>query len=237
MIMESNISNIDFQDFYDMITDLGENIKFKLDDGREINTKCAIVPQHKKVNSDGIYQKYGNMIFPDGYEQQELLWGEYFERESVPNGTKSILRGISNEVICDGKIGTVYVAECNETVDIVSYFETETNTETGDTEETPVYAYKNIPVYMKMETREQTSTQIGSVIQTSTILIIPAKYNLSLNNVILKDNFIWDSENKKNIWAKTRYKIESIDTSMMSYNGKTGQFKGVLTCLLSEDKR
>ena len=57
MIMESNISNIDFQDFYDMITDLGENVKFKLDDGRELNTKCAIVPQHKKVNSDGVYQK------------------------------------------------------------------------------------------------------------------------------------------------------------------------------------
>lgn len=237
MIMESNISNIDFQDFYDMITDLGENVQFTLGDGTIINTKCAIIPQHKKVNSDGLYQKYGNMIFPDGYSQQELLWGEYFERESVPNSTKNILIGTSNEVICNGKIGTVYVAECNETIDVVSYFETETDPETGDVEEIPIYLYKDIPVYMKVSTREQTSTQMGSVIQTATTLIIPARYNISMTNIILKDNIIWDNTNKQNIWAKTRYKIESIDTSMMGRNNETGQFKGILTCLLSEDKR
>lgn len=222
---------VDGKDFYETIVDMGEEVTFLTDPPI---TQFASIAMHRTTNTtDGAYWYYGAMTF-DSVDQQNKLIGEYFTRQTN-SGPKNILTAVMPENTTP-KVATVYSVECNETVDIVSYYEKVGEPdEFGKQEEQPVYLAKNVDSYMTMTLERVDSETPGYFVQTITNLIIPAKFTLSTGNIVMKNSFVFDEKQKKNIYTPVKYRVESIDTSMMDV--VDGEIVGILKCLLTEDKR
>lgn len=222
---------IDGNDFYETILDMGEEIVFLTEP--EIIQYASIAPHRTTNTTDGAYWYTGAMTF-DSVEQQNSLIGEYFKRQTnnVPN---NILTAVMPENTTP-KMATVYSVECNEKIDIISHYE-----ETGELDKfgqsilEPVYLAKDVDVYMTMTLEKLDSTTAGSFIGTITKIIMPAKITLSSENIILKKSFVFDDSTKQNVYKDVKYKVESIDTSMMDIID--GKPVGILNCMLTEDKR
>lgn len=222
---------VDGADFHDTIVDMGEEITFLTEPPIK---QFASIAMHRTTNTtDGAYWYYGAMTF-DGVEQQNSLIGEYFTRQTN-SGPKNILTAVMPENSTP-TMATVYSVECNETVDIISHYE-----KTGEYNEfneeilEPVYLAKDVACYMT-QTLERVNNETGGFfVQTITNLTIPAKITLSTENVVLKNSFVFDNTLKKNVYQPIRYRVESIDTSMMDIID--GKIVGILKCLLTEDKR
>lgn len=222
---------IDGEDFYATIVDMGEKITFLTDP--QIIQYASITPHRTTNTTDGAYWYTGAMTFND-VDQQNNLLGEYFIRQTNPK-PKNILTAVMPENTT-AKMATVYSVECNETVDIISHYEDSGEFDKyGDPIIKEVYLAKNVSVYMTMVLKPLESETSGAFIATMTNLLIPAKYKLSSNNIILKKSFVFNEETKQNELSPIKYKVESIDTSMMdeTENG----IVGILRCLLTEDKR
>lgn len=219
---------IDGEDFYTTIVELGEEIIFLTDP--QIKQYASITPQRSTNTTDGAYWYTGAMTF-DGVDQQNKLIGEYFTRQTNA-GPKNILTAVMPENTTP-KLATVYSVECNEVVDIVSYYE-KGKDEYGDPVDTPVYLAKDVDCYMTMTLERVDNASAGYFVQTITNLVIPAKYTLSSKSVVMKNTFVFDETEKKNVYKKIPYRVESIDTSMMDV--VDGQVVGVLKCLLTEDR-
>ena len=219
---------IDGEDFYATIVELGEEIIFLTDP--QIKQYASIKAQRNTNTTDGAYWYTGAMTF-DGVDQQNKLIGEYFTRQTN-SGPKNILTAVMPENTTP-KLGTVYSVECNEVVDIISYYE-KGKDEYGDPIDIPVYLAKDVDCYMTMTLERVDNASAGYFVQTITNLVIPAKYTLSSQSVIMKSAFVFDETEKKNVYKKIPYRVESIDTSMMDV--VDGQVVGVLKCLLTEDR-
>lgn len=219
---------IDGEDFYATIVELGEEITFLTDP--EIK-QFASIAMHRTTNTtDGAYWYYGAMTF-DGVEQQNKLIGEYFTRQTNA-GPKNILTAVMPENSTP-KMATVYSVECNEVVDIISHYD-KSKDEYGDPIDIPVYLAKNVDCYMTMTLERVDNASAGYFVQTITNLILPAKYTLSTESVVMKSSFVFNDKEKKNVYTKIPYRVESIDTSMMDV--VDGQIVGILKCLLTEDR-
>lgn len=219
---------IDGEDFYATIVELGEEITFLTDP--EIK-QFASIAMHRTTNTtDGAYWYYGAMTF-DGVEQQNKLIGEYFTRQTNA-GPKNILTAVMPENSTP-KMATVYSVECNEVVDIISHYD-KSKDEYGDPIDIPVYLAKDVDCYMTMTLERVDNASTGYFVQTITNLILPAKYTLSTESVVMKSSFVFDDTEKKNVYTKIPYRVESIDTSMMDV--VDGQIVGILKCLLTEDR-
>lgn len=219
---------IDGEDFYATIVELGEEITFLTDP--EIK-QFASIAMHRTTNTtDGAYWYYGAMTF-DGVEQQNRLIGEYFTRQTNA-GPKNILTAVMPENSTP-KMATVYSVECNEVVDIISHYD-KSKDEYGDPVDIPVYLAKDVDCYMTMTLERVDNASAGYFVQTITNLILPAKYTLSTESVVMKNSFVFNDKEKKNVYTKIPYRVESIDTSMMDV--VDGQIVGILKCLLTEDR-
>lgn len=219
---------IDGEDFYATIVELGEEITFLTDP--EIK-QFASIAMHRTTNTtDGAYWYYGAMTF-DGVEQQNKLIGEYFTRQTNA-GPKNILTAVMPENSTP-KMATVYSVECNEVVDIISHYD-KSKDEYGDPVDIPVYLAKDVDCYMTMTLERVDNASAGYFVQTITNLILPAKYTLSTESVVMKNSFVFNDKEKKNVYTKIPYRVESIDTSMMDV--VDGQIVGILKCLLTEDR-
>lgn len=219
---------IDGEDFYATIVELGEEITFLTDP--EIK-QFASIAMHKTTNTtDGAYWYYGAMTF-DGVEQQNRLIGEYFTRQTNA-GPKNILTAVMPENSTP-KMATVYSVECNEVVDIISHYD-KSKDEYGDPVDIPVYLAKDVDCYMTMTLERVDNASAGYFVQTITNLVLPAKYTLSTESVVMKNSFVFNDKGKKNVYTKIPYRVESIDTSMMDV--VDGQIVGILKCLLTEDR-
>lgn len=219
---------IDGEDFYATIVELGEEITFLTDP--EIK-QFASIAMHRTTNTtDGAYWYYGAMTF-DGVEQQNRLIGEYFTRQTNA-GPKNILTAVMPENSTP-KMATVYSVECNEVVDIISHYD-KSKDEYGDPVDIPVYLAKDVDCYMTMTLERVDNASAGYFVQTITNLILPAKYTLSTESVVMKSSFVFNDKEKKNVYTKIPYRVESIDTSMMDV--VDGQIVGILKCLLTEDR-
>lgn len=219
---------IDGNDFYATIVELGEEITFLTDP--EIK-QFASIAMHRTTNTtDGAYWYYGAMTF-DGVEQQNKLIGEYFTRQTNA-GPKNILTAVMPENSTP-KMATVYSVECNEVVDIISHYD-KSKDEYGDPVDIPVYLAKDVDCYMTMTLERVDNASAGYFVQTITNLILPAKYTLSTESVVMKNSFVFNDKEKKNVYTKIPYRVESIDTSMMDV--VDGQIVGILKCLLTEDR-
>lgn len=219
---------IDGEDFYATIVELGEEITFLTDP--EIK-QFASIAMHRTTNTtDGAYWYYGAMTF-DGVEQQNKLIGEYFTRQTNA-GPKNILTAVMPENSTP-KMATVYSVECNEVVDIISHYN-KSKDEYEDPVDIPVYLAKDVDCYMTMTLERVDNASAGYFVQTITNLILPAKYTLSTESVVMKSSFVFNDKEKKNVYTKIPYRVESIDTSMMDV--VDGQIVGILKCLLTEDR-
>lgn len=219
---------IDGEDFYATIVELGEEITFLTDP--EIK-QFASIAMHRTTNTtDGAYWYYGAMTF-DGVEQQNKLIGEYFTRQTNA-GPKNILTAVMPENSTP-KMATVHSVECNEVVDIISHYD-KSKDEYGDPVDIPVYLAKDVDCYMTMTLERVDNASAGYFVQTITNLILPAKYTLSTESVVMKNSFVFNDKEKKNVYTKIPYRVESIDTSMMDV--VDGQIVGILKCLLTEDR-
>lgn len=222
---------VDGNDFYATVVDMGEEITFLTDPPI---TQYASIAMHRTTNTtDGAYWYYGAMTFDD-VEQQNTLIGEYFTRQTN-SGPKNILTAVMPENTTP-KLGTVYTVECNETIDIISHYEgTGEYNEFGEEIQEPVYLAKDVDCYMTMTLERVNSETAGYFVQTITNLTLPAKFTLSTENIVLKRGFVYDKSLKKNVYQPVKYKVESIDTSLMDV--VDGKIVGVLKCMLTEDKR
>ena len=222
---------VDGNDFYNTIVDLGEEITFLTEPPIK---QFASITMHRTTNTtDGAYWYYGAMTF-DGVEQQNTLTGEYFTRQTNP-GPKNLLTAVMPENTTP-KMGTVYAVECNETVDIISHYEgTGEYNDFGEEITEPVYLAQDVACYMTMTLERVDKETPGYFVQTITNLTLPAKFTISTKNTVLKNSFVFDETQKKNVYQQIKYRVESIDTSMMDV--VDGQIVGILKCLLTEDKR
>lgn len=222
---------IDGSDFYDTIQDLGETIIFKTEP--EIIQYASITPQRTTNTTDGAYWYTGAMTFDD-VEQQNRLIGEYFTRQTNP-APLNILTAVMPENTTP-KVATVYSVECNETVDLVSHYQKtgEKNEYNEDIYE-PIFIAQDVPVYSTMTLAKLQEETVGSMVETVLNLIVPAKYALSQDNIVLKPSFVFDNKLKKNVYKKIKYRFESIDTSMMDMIDDVPV--GIMKCMLTEDKR
>lgn len=222
---------VDGMDFYETIVDLGEEITFLTEP--PISQFASITPHRTTNETDGAYWYRGVITF-DSVEQQNILIGEYFTRQTNP-GPKNILTSVLPENTTE-RIATVYSVECNEKIDIISHYQgTGEYNEFNEEIVEPVYLAKNVDCYMTM-TLERIDNEIGGYfVQTITNLILPAKFTLSTKNTVLKKSFIYDETQKKNIYSPVEYRVESIDTSRMDV--VNDKIVGILECLLTEDKR
>lgn len=221
---------VDGMDFYSTIVDMGEEVTFLT--YPEIKQYASIAMHRTTNTTDGSYWYYGAMTF-DSVDQQNKLIGEYFTRQTN-KGPKNILTAVMPENTTP-RMATVYSVECNETVDIVSHYELSEPDKYGKQEEVPVYLAKSVDCYMTMTLERVDNGITGSFVQTITNLILPAKFTLSTENVIMKNSFVFDDEQKKNVYQPIKYRVESIDTSMMDV--VDGSPVGILKCLLTEDRR
>lgn len=222
---------VDGIDFYSTIVDMGEEITFLTEPPIK---QFASITMHRTTNTtDGAYWYYGAMTF-DSVEQQNTLIGEYFTRQTN-NGPKNILTSVMPENTTP-RVGTVYTVECNETVDIISHYEgTGEYNDFGEEVLEPVYLAQNVDCYMTMTLERLNNETAGSFIQTISTITLPAKITLSEQNIVLKHSFSFDDTQNKNVYKPVKYRVESIDTSMMDI--VDGKIVGVLKCMLTEDKR
>ncbi len=218
------------EDFYDVIVDLGEDITFLTDP--EIKQYASIKPHRTTNTTEGAYWYKGVMTFEDVYQQNRLI-GEYFKRQTNSE-PKHILTAVMSENTTP-KIATVYAVECNDVVDIISHYEKGDRNEFGVEEQIPVYLAKNVDVYISVVQKPLIEQTTGAFVETLTNMIIPAKYAVSPDNVILKEGIVFDDDLKKNVLKKVPFRIQSVDPSMMDIIA--GQYVGILRCSLREDIR
>lgn len=220
---------VDGNDFYSTIVDMGEEITFLTEP--EIKQYASIKPQRNTNTTDGAYWYRGAMTF-DGVYQQNSLIGEYFTRQTNA-GPKNILASVMPENSTP-KVATVYTVECNENVDIISHYEgTGEYDKYGREIMEPVYLAKGVDCYMTDTLERVDSETPGYIVKTITNLTLPAKFTLSSKNIVLKNSFVFDSKENKNVYKQVKYKVESIGTSMMDV--VDGKIVGILKCLLTED--
>lgn len=225
------ISTIDGSAFHETIVRMGEKVTFLTDP--EVIQYASITPHRTTNTTDGAYWYTGAMTF-DGVEQQNSLLGEYFIRQTNSQ-PKNILTAVMPENTTP-KMATVYSVECNETIDIISHYEdTGEVNKYGEKIMAPVFLAEGVDVYMTMVLLENKNTVAGGLVETVTNLIIPARFTISYENTILKKSFVFDNVEKKNKIAEIKYRVQSIDTSMMDIIDDKPV--GILKCLLTEDTR
>lgn len=218
------------EDFYNTIVDMGEDVTFLTDP--EIKQYASIAPHRTTNTTDGAYWYKGVMTFEDVNQQNKLL-GEYFKRQtnSFP---KHILTAVMSENTTP-KIAEVYAVECNDVVDIISHYEKGERNEFGVEELIPVYLAQGVDVYISVVQKPLIEQVAGAFVETLTNMIIPARFAVSPDNIILKEGIVFDDDLKQNVLKKVPYRIQSVDPSMMDIID--GKYVGILRCSLREDIR
>lgn len=219
------------EDFYETLVELGESVEFQTEP--KVSQYASIIASEIKNTADGVYQYNGAMTFDDRV-QQKTLAGKYFIRSSNPE-----IKNILCAVVPDNttpKVASVRSVECNCTVDIISHYEKSLFPDKfGIYAETPVYIAQDVDVFWSVTLSKIEEQQQGGVVQTVSNMIIPASFKLSEQNIIIKKEFEFDEDAKENRYSEVKYKINSIDTSMMNVVGDN--FYGILKCMLTLDDR
>ncbi len=219
------------EDFYNVIKELGEQVTFTETGNVQYASLKPNMLNKAIGTTDGAYWFTGVMTF-DNMAQQEMSAGSYFKRSTQPNVT-CMLFSIFPENSTP-HVAITHVVECNEKVDIISHYEpTGEYNEYGEAIGQPVYAARDVDVYITAFNKDARDTAPGAMEETITYMTIPAKYMLSNQNIILKEGFVFDEKTKTNKLAKIPHRIESINYSMMDKT-PDGKYVGLLICMLKE---
>lgn len=198
------------EDFYATVVDMGEEVEFLTEP--PIYGYASIAPHRTTNTTDGAYWYRGVMTFENTEQQNELI-GEYFKRQTNKTPVH-ILTSVMPENTTD-KIAEVYAVECNDKVDIISHYEKSEPDKYGATQQIPIYLAQNVDCYITVTQKPLSEQKAGAFIETVTNLLIPAKFMLAIENVVVKKGFVFDDETKTNIYTDIKYQVESVDTSMM----------------------
>lgn len=232
------------EDFYSTVVDMGEEVEFLTD---PIIKQYASITAYRATGTtnltDGVYQYRGVMTF-DSVQQQNELIGEYFKRQTN-KASVHILTGVLPENTTY-KIGQIYAVECNDKVDIISHYVDGAINEFGEREKEPVYIAKDVDCYITVISKNLYDQTPGSYTTAITNLLLPAKTKLTLGNTVIKKGFVYDSNKKENVYMDVKYKVESVDASLMDIleikntneDGETvtkQKYVGVLRCTITED--
>lgn len=201
-------------------------------DGEEFTGKISLaVQRYSRVLEEKEFLLQGVATFP-GIEAQENFRGCYFVRETDPMNTYIMVSIVPEPT--DGRIGQIYCVECNETVTLAN-LETQIN-EKFDKVMIPVPFAENVKVYFDTTLQKQKSGSDGNFDVTNYYMQMPAYYGISEDQVVLRKTFKWDEEQKKNIIAYKRYRVQSVTTSMAKFDNE-GNVYGIVDVQLSADTR
>lgn len=200
--------------------------------GEEFTGKISLaVQRYSRVLEEKEFLLQGVATFP-GIEAQETFRGCYFVRETDPMNTYIMVSIVPEPT--DGRIGQIYCVECNETVTLAN-LETHTNDKFDEVME-PVPFAEDVKVYFDTTLQRQKSGSDGNFDVTSYYMQMPAYYGISEDQVVLRKTFKWDEEQKKNVIAYKRYRVQSVTTSMMKID-EEGNVCGIVDVQMSADTR
>lgn len=200
--------------------------------GEEFTGKISLaVQRYSRVLEEKEFLLQGVATFP-GIEAQETFRGCYFVRETDPMNTYIMVSIVPEPT--DGRIGQIYCVECNETVTLAN-LETHTNDKFDEVME-PVPFAEDVKVYFDTTLQRQKSGSDGNFDVTSYYMQMPAYYGISEDQVVLRKTFKWDENQKKNVIAYKRYRVQSVTTSMMKID-EEGNIYGIVDVQMSADTR
>lgn len=200
--------------------------------GEEFTGKISLaVQRYSRVLEEKEFLLQGVATFP-GIEAQETFRGCYFVRETDPMNTYIMVSIVPEPT--DERIGQIYCVECNETVTLAN-LETHTNDKFDEVME-PVPFAEDVKVYFDTTLQRQKSGSDGNFDVTSYYMQMPAYYGISEDQVVLRKTFKWDENQKKNVIAYKRYRVQSVTTSMMKID-EEGNIYGIVDVQMSADTR
>ena len=223
-------------DFYNLMQEpqMAEEVVVTSPSGVLHALKLSAVPNTKSsyMQAEREYMFYGVMTFPDAATAIALR-GCYFTRSRFPTRKYMLVSVIPEPT--NAKIANVFVMEATEVIDIAKLTET-VSTTTGNTEITATVVQADVSAYVTETMQRQQQTPDGNSDKTICIAKFPARYTLSSSNVILRYGFEMNPATGLNVLKKIRYRVDSIDTSMMNI-GAGGVITGTIGCQLSVDTR
>ena len=223
-------------DFYNLMldADMAEEVVVTSPSGTQYSLKMSATPNTKSsyMQAEREYMFYGVMTFPDAATALALR-GSYFTRSRFV-GRKYMLCSVIPEPTSQ-LIATVFFDEVASSIDIARLVET-VNATTGNTEITATVVQANVSAYVAETLQRQQQTTDGNTDKTICTVRFPARYTLSNSNVILRYGFEMNPATGVNALKKIRYRVDSIDTSMMNI-GTGGVVTGTIGCQLSVDLR
>ena len=223
-------------DFYNLMldADMAEEVVVTSPSGTQYALKMSATPNTKSsyMQAEREYMFYGVMTFPDAATALALR-GSYFTRNRFA-GRKYMLCSVIPEPTSQ-KVATVFFDEVASNIDIARLVET-VSTTTGNTEITATVVQADVSAYVAETLQRQQQTTDGNADKTICTVRFPARYTLSKDNVILRYGFEMNPATGVNSLKKIRYRVDSIDTSMMNI-GSGGVVTGTIGCQLSVDLR
>lgn len=217
--------------FYDLMMNLGEDYSLETIGGEYFNGKISLVPKTSSTYmlAEREYLLKGTMTFPDVSAQKEFR-GCYFKRNIDPDRTYFLVSTIPEPT--DGRIADVYCMECNETVQLAN-LEKRKDKKFNDIT-VPVVFAENVKVYFDSTVQKQRRSSDGNFDQTLYYMQMPARYGLSQDQIVLRKSFKWDAKKNKNVLTQTRFRVESVDLSLVTTDDG-GNIYGVCDVQMSRD--
>lgn len=230
------------ENFYEIMldNDMAEDVTLTDPDGESVTLRMSVIPNTKSsyMQTEREYLLYGVMTFPDEASTIEYR-GCYFTRNKYAGRVYILMSTIPEP--SDSRLATVFVEQCNNKVDI-AYLENVEDPNTGDIVTVPTVFAEDVDVYVTSKLQREQETQDGNLDRTIWTMTMPAAYTIAQGQVVLMNGFVEKDvvvnnvSTKQNVLEKKRYRVDSIDASMMSVIGD-GQIVGTVTVQLSDDLR
>lgn len=229
MIDTARIGN----EFYNLMMELGEDYILETHDDDEYIGKISLKAKTSSTYmlAEREYLMIGTMTFPD-VEAQKTFRGCYLKRTIDPNRYYVLVSTIPEPT--EPRVADVYVMECNETVDL-AYLKKEKDEKFNDVT-VPIVFEEGVKVYFDSTVQKQRRSSDGNFDQTLYYMQMPAHYGLSQDQVVLRKMFKWDAKKKKNVLTTTRFRVESVDLSLVTKD-EDGNVYGICDVQMSLDTR
>lgn len=220
-------------EFYNLLMDLGEDYTLETQDGKIHTGKISLKAKTSSsyILAEREYLLLGTMTFPD-IESHTTFRGCYLKRAIDPSKDYILISTISEPT--EPRLADVYVIQCNEVVSLAN-LEKQKDEKFNDIT-VPVVFEENVKVYFDSTLQKQRRSSDGNFDQTLYYMQMPAHYGLSQDQVVLRKMFQWDKKKKKNVLKTTRFRVESVELSLMTTD-EEGNIYGICDVQISLDTR
>lgn len=221
------------KDFRSIVNHLGEPITF------EYNRQEYTVPASLKQSTRQVYNLAPREFYFEGQTAytydgvNRIKAGDYFVRKSVPDYRKYYVASLVPETYSND-LGYIFCIQCNANITLARIETIETESNFIDKE--VIYA-DSIEAYFTTIPRSYQRLNDGNLDQTIYTALIPAKYQVCVEDRLKKRNFIYYKDSKEVSFSYVSYRIESIDTALMTYDNNTQEVSGIIQVQMTEDLR